>query len=76
VGLQHHICAGRVNNDDVHQGLKITGDKNIHSFLSVVREKVGNLPLNICSTLQSNSCDNISKCIMGYCTLTLAKALK
>jgi hypothetical protein len=27
---------------------------------------VGDLPLNMCSILQSNSYNNISKCIMGY----------
>jgi hypothetical protein len=32
--------------------------------------------LTMCSIFQSNSCDNISKCIMDYCMLTLARALK
>jgi S-methylmethionine-dependent homocysteine/selenocysteine methylase len=50
----HHIYANQVNNDDVHQG-----SENIHSLSSVAREKVGNLLLNMCSILQSNSYDNI-----------------
>jgi hypothetical protein len=50
----HHIYAHRVNNDDVHQG-----SEDIHSSSSVAREKVGDLPLNMCSILQNNSCDNI-----------------
>ncbi len=67
----------QVNNDNVHQGLEdISGDKDIPSSSSVVREKVGDLLLNMCSTFQNNSCDNISKCIMGYCTFTLVRASK
>jgi len=55
--------------NNVHQHLKaIFGDKNIHSLMGVAKEKVGDLPLNMCAILQSNNCDNISKCIMGYCT--------
>jgi hypothetical protein len=55
-----------VNNDDVHQGLKaISGNKNIHSSSGVVKEKVGNILLNMFSTLQINSYDNIFKCFMG-----------
>ncbi len=67
----------QVSNDDVHQGLEIIyGDKDIHSLSSVARKKVGDLPLNTCSTLQSNICDNISKCIAGCCKLILARAKK
>jgi hypothetical protein len=46
----------RVNNDDVHQSPKIVfHDKDIHSSSSVVKEKVGNLLLNMCSVLQNNN---------------------
>lgn len=73
----HHICASQVNNENVHQGLKIIfNDKYIQLSLSVVKEKVGDLPLNMCSILQSNSCDNILKCIVGYHTFTFIKAPK
>jgi hypothetical protein len=73
----HHICANQINNDNVHQSMEaIVHNKNIHSSLGVVREKVGNLPLNMCSTLQNNSCNNIPKCVMGYFTLTPTRASK
>jgi hypothetical protein len=39
-------------------------------LLNVAREKVGDLFMNMCSILQSNSYNNILKCIMGYCLLT------
>jgi len=69
--LLHHICANWVNNDNVHQSLEvISSDKNIHSSLGMAREKVGNIPLNMSSTLQINSHDNIFKCIMGWCIFT------
>jgi hypothetical protein len=65
--LLHHICASRVNNDDVHQSSEaISDDKDIHLSSNVVKEKVGGLPLNMCSILQNNNCDNILNCIMGY----------
>jgi hypothetical protein len=65
----HYICVNHVNNDDIHQGLEINhGDKDIHLLSNVAREKVGDLPLNMCSILQSNSYDNIPKCIVGYYT--------
>jgi len=39
----HYICASWINNDDIWQGSKIVfTDKNMHSLLGVVREKVGN----------------------------------
>jgi hypothetical protein len=64
--LLHHICVSQIINDDVHQGPKaISGDKDIHSSLGVAREKVGDF-VNMCSILQSNTCDSILKCIMGY----------
>jgi hypothetical protein len=67
--LFNYICVNHVNNDNIHQGLEINyGDKDIHSLSNVAREKVGNLPLNMCSILQTNSYDNIPKCIMGYYT--------
>jgi hypothetical protein len=60
----------------VHQGLKaIYGDKNIHSLMGVAKEKVGDLLLNMCVILQSNSCDNISRCFMDYCTFIYIWAL-
>jgi hypothetical protein len=63
--LLHHIYANQINNDDICQGLKtISNDKDIHLLLGVVRKKVGDLPLNMCSILQINSCNNIPKCIM------------
>ncbi len=44
----HHICASRVNNDNINRGLKVvSSDKDIHLTLGVMREKVGNLSLNI-----------------------------
>jgi hypothetical protein len=46
----HHICVSWANNDNIHQGLEpIFGDKDIHLSLGMTREKVGNLPLNMCS---------------------------
>ncbi len=66
-----------VNNDNVYQSSEaISNDKDIHSLSGVVKEKVGYLFLNMCSILQSNSCDNISKCVVNYYTLTLEKTLK
>jgi len=74
--LLHHICASRVNNDDVQQGLKtFSDDKDIHSSLGVAKETVKDL-LNMFSTLQNNSCNNISKCILGYYMFTLTMAPK
>jgi hypothetical protein len=68
----HHICVSQVSNDDVHQSSKVVfDDKNIHLLSSVVREKVENLPPNMCSTFQNNNCNNILKCIMGCFTFTL-----
>jgi hypothetical protein len=67
----------QVNNDDVHQRSEaVFCDKDNYSLLNVTKEKLGDLPLNMCSTFQNNSYDNISKCIMGYCTLTSIVALK
>ncbi len=75
--LLHHIYASWVNNDDIHQGPKtIFGDKNIHLSLDVAKEKVGDLLLNMCSSLQNNSYYNISKCIVGCYMLILVGALK
>ncbi len=48
----HHIYASWLNNDNVHQSLEVVYDnKDIHVLLGVVKEKVGNLPLNMCSIL-------------------------
>jgi hypothetical protein len=66
-----------VSNDNVHLGSKaIFNDKDIHSSLGVVREKVEDLPLNTCSPFQSKSCDSILKCIVGCNTLLHAGASK
>ncbi len=54
----------------------VFGNKNIHLSLDVAREKVGDLFLNMCSTIQNNSYDNIPKCIMGCYTFTLVGASK
>ncbi len=62
---------------NVHLSPKaIFDDKDIHSLLGVAKEKVEDLPLNMYSTFQNNSCDSISKCIVGYCTLIHVKAFK
>jgi hypothetical protein len=67
----------QVNNDDVYQGPKvISGDKDIHLLSGLVKENVGDLPLNMCFTLQNNTYNSIPKCIMGCCTFTLARAPK
>jgi hypothetical protein len=67
----------QISNDGIHQGPKVvSGDKDIHSSSGVVRDKVGDLLLNMCSTFQNNSCDNIPKCIMGYYTFIPTGALK
>jgi hypothetical protein len=56
----HHINANQVSNDNIHQGLKVvSNDKDIHLLLGVVKEKVGDLLLNMCFTFQNNNCDNI-----------------
>jgi hypothetical protein len=63
--------ASQVSNDNVHQSLEvISGDKDIHLLSSVVKEKVGDLPLNMCSILQSNNYGSIPKCVMDCCMLT------
>jgi len=62
----HHICVNQINNENVHQNAKASfGNKNIHLSSGVVREKVGNLFLNMCSTFQSNSYNGISKMCHG-----------
>jgi len=42
----------------------------------MAREKVGNLLLNLCSNLQNNSCNNISKGVMGCYMFILVGAMK
>jgi hypothetical protein len=65
--LLHHIYVSQINHDNIHQGPEIIfGDKDIHSLLDVAKEKVGELPLNMCSILQNNSCNSILKYIVGY----------
>ncbi len=50
------LYASRVNNDNVHQGLKVIfNDKNIHPSLGVAKEKEGEFLLNMCSTFQNNN---------------------
>jgi len=44
--------------------------------MNVVKEKVGNLLLNMCFALQKNSCNSIPKCVMGCYMLTSTWALK
>jgi hypothetical protein len=67
----------QVNNDDVYQGPEIIfGDKDIHLLSGVVKEKVGDLPLNMCSTLQNNNYNSISKCVMGCYAFILERAPK
>jgi hypothetical protein len=73
----HHVYVNRVNKHDVYQGAEVVyDDKDIHPSSSVVKEKVGDLPLNMCSILQNNSCNSILKCIMGYCMFIPTKTLK
>ncbi len=73
----HHICVNWVNNDNVHQSMEtISNNKNIHLSSDVAKEKVGDLLLNTCFTLQNNSCNNIPKCVVGYCMLTPIGASK
>jgi hypothetical protein len=73
----HHICVSRINNDKVHQSMEaVFGNKNIHLLSGVAKEKVGDFPLNMCSTFQSNSCNNISKCVVACCMFTPIGALK
>jgi hypothetical protein len=75
--LLHHIGVSQVNNDNIHQNPEaIYGDKDIHLLLGVAREKVGDFPPNMCSIFQNNSCDNISKCVMGYCMLIPTKGIE
>jgi hypothetical protein len=56
--------------------LRYSHDKYIDLTLSVVGEKVENHFLYMCSILQSNSCNNMPKSIMGYNVFTLAQASK
>jgi hypothetical protein len=65
--LLHHISISWDNNDDIHQGPEVVfRDKDIQSLLDVAKEKVGELPLNMCATFQNNSYNNILKYIVGY----------
>jgi hypothetical protein len=54
----------------------VFGDKDIHSSASVAKEKVGDLLVNMCSTLQSNSYDSTPKRIVGYFMFIPTKAPK
>jgi hypothetical protein len=53
----------------------VFGNKNIHLSLDVAREKVGDLPLNMCSVFQSNSYNNTLKCVVRCYTFTPIGAL-
>jgi hypothetical protein len=67
VDVQYTIFANQVSNDNIRQSLEtIYANEDIHSSSNVAREKVWDLHLNMCSTFQNNSRDNIPKCIMGY----------
>jgi hypothetical protein len=75
--LLHHNYVSWVNNDDIHQGSKAIFDhKDIHSSLGVMKEKIRNLSLNMCSIIQSNNYNDIPKCIVDYYTFTPTKASK
>jgi hypothetical protein len=54
----------------------VFSNKNIHSLSSVAREKVRDLPLNMCFALQNNSYNSILKSIVNCCTLTHTRASK
>jgi len=54
----------------------ISSDKDIHSLLNVAKKKVGNLLLNMCSTLQSNNFDSVFKCNVGFYTFIPVGASK
>jgi hypothetical protein len=72
----HQICTNKISNDNVHQGLKAnSSDENIYSFLCMVGKKVGNLFLYVGSIFQRNSCNGISKRIMGCNVLIPAWAM-
>jgi len=67
----NHIYVSWVNNDNAHQSRKVvSSNKNIHLSLDVLKEEVGNLPLNMCSVFQSNSYNNIPTCVMNYYMFT------
>jgi hypothetical protein len=63
--VEPYLCKSD-NNDNIHQSSKIIfGDKDIHSLLGLVKEKVGDFLLNMCSIFQNNNCNNIPKCVVG-----------
>jgi len=65
----------QINNDNIRQGSKIVyGNDNIHSFMCMAGEKVGNLFLYMNSFLQHDSCNGISKRIMDCNAFTFAWA--
>ncbi len=65
--MLHHIYITQIDNDNIGQGSKtIFGDDNVHSSSCVAAEKVKTLFLYMNSTLQCDSCNGISKHIMGY----------
>jgi hypothetical protein len=73
----HHIYANRISNDKVHESTEtISSNKNIHLLSDVTREKVRDLPLNMCSIFKNNIYNNILKCVMGCYTFTPTWASK
>ncbi len=85
----HHWCmccyqcslnrfyVSQVSNDNFHQNLKtISSDNNMHLSLNMMKEKVGDLLLNMHFALQSSSCNSILKCVMGYYMFTTTRAPK
>lgn len=54
----------------------VSGNKNIYSSLSVAKDKARDLLLNICSILQSNSYNDITKCVVDYCMFIPIRASK
>jgi hypothetical protein len=74
--MLHQIWTSWIGNDNVYQGLKIvSNDDNIHSSSCVARKKVKNLFLYVGSTFQCNSCNGMSKRIMGHSALIPTRAM-
>jgi hypothetical protein len=64
--MLHQVCTSRIDNDNVHQSLKIvSNDGNIHSSPCMAGGKVGKFSLYVNFTFQHDNCNGISKCIMG-----------
>ncbi len=73
--MLHQIHTNQISNDNICQGLKVVfGDDNIRLSSCVVGEKVRNQFLYVSSTFRCDSCNGISKRIMGYNAHILARA--